>query len=288
MASQRLEERLEAAGDDAADRVTVDLDLRDPGRPLDLAGRRGSDEGDLDSPGGSVVEHARSARTERRVVRIDRIAYPMRSPDRRGVPCGAMARPRRRLGNLPAETTSFVGRRRELAELRRALAKARLVSLVGPGGVGKTRLALRAATDLGRGFADGAWWVDLAEVRDAALVSGAVVAALDLRDQAGAQPLQILSSYLRDRELLLLFDNCEHVLDASAALVADILRAAPDVRVIATSREPLQVSGRARRPGAAAGASGRGRRGNRSPGSSRTKPSCCSRSEPRRHRGRSS
>ena len=147
------------------------------------------------------------------------------------------------MGNVPAETTSFVGRRGDRAEIRRALANARLVSLVGPGGVGKTRLALRAATDLGRGFAHGAWWVDLAEIRDAALVSSAVVGALDLRDQASAGPLQILSSYLRDREMLLVLDNCEHVLDASAALVADILRAAPDIRVIATSREPLQVAG---------------------------------------------
>ena len=154
-----------------------------------------------------------------------------------------MARPRRRSGNLPAETTSFVGRRRELGELRKALASARLVSLVGPGGVGKTRLGVRAASDLGRGFADGAWWVELAEVREAALVTGAVVAALDLRDQAATEPLQILLAYLRDRELLLLVDNCEHVLDASADLVAHILRAAPDVRVIATSREPLQVPG---------------------------------------------
>jgi predicted ATPase/DNA-binding CsgD family transcriptional regulator len=154
-----------------------------------------------------------------------------------------MARPRRRLGNLPAETTSFVGRRRELADVRSALATARVVSLVGPGGVGKTRLALRASTDLGRGFADGAWWVDLAEIRDGALVSSAAVAALDLRDQAAAEPLQILSTYLRDRELLLVFDNCEHVLDASAGLAAEVLRAAPGVRMIATSREPLQVPG---------------------------------------------
>ncbi len=154
-----------------------------------------------------------------------------------------MARPRRHLGNLPAETTSFVGRRQELSELRRGLGGARLVTLVGPGGVGKTRLAVRAATGLGRGFADGAWWVDLAEIREPALVPSAVVAALDLRDQAVSEPAQILLAHLEDRESLLVFDNCEHLLDASAALVRDILRTAPQVRVIATSREPLQVQG---------------------------------------------
>ena len=154
-----------------------------------------------------------------------------------------MARPRHRPGNLPAETTSFVGRRRELAEIRNKLATARLVSLVGPGGVGKTRLALRAGADLSRGFGDGAWLVELAEVRDAALVPGAVLAALDLRDQAGVQPLQILRSFWREKQLLLVFDNCEHVLDASAQLVSEALRSAPNVRVIATSREPLQVAG---------------------------------------------
>src|ERR671921_10943 len=95
-----------------------------------------------------------------------------------------VARPRSRLGNVPAEATSFVGRRRELAEVRRALVAARLISPVGPGGVGKTRLAVRAATDHQRGFADGSWWVDLAEIRDPALVASVVVAALDLRDQA--------------------------------------------------------------------------------------------------------
>src|ERR1700733_2915468 len=154
-----------------------------------------------------------------------------------------MARPRHRSGNLPAETTSFVGRRRDLAEIRKKLATARLVSLVGPGGVGKTRLALRAAADLARGFGDGAWLIELAEVRDAALVPEAVLAALDLRDQAGVEPLQILRSFWQEKELLLVFDNCEHVLDAAAQLVADALRAGPNVRVTATSREPLQVAG---------------------------------------------
>ena len=157
-------------------------------------------------------------------------------------PAAIVARPRRRLGNLPAEATSFVGRRRELAEIRKKLTTARLVSLVGPGGVGKTRLAIRAATDLGRRFADGAWLVELADIRDPALVTNAVVAALDLRDQA-ATPRQVLDAHLRDRQLLLVVDNCEHVLQAAAELVAAILRSSPELRVITTSREPLQVSG---------------------------------------------
>lgn len=154
-----------------------------------------------------------------------------------------MARPRQRRGNLPAEVTSFVGRRRELGEIRKQLTTARLVTLVGPGGVGKTRLALRAGGDLGRGFADGAWVVELAEVRDSALVSNALLAALDLRDQAASNPLRLLVTHLEDKQLLLLVDNCEHLLEAAARLVADLLRAAPNLRVIATSREPLQVSG---------------------------------------------
>ena len=154
-----------------------------------------------------------------------------------------MARPIHRPGNLPAEATSFIGRRHELAELRKKLTTARLVSLVGPGGVGKTRLAIRMGTDLKRGFRDGAWVVELAKVRDAALVGNATLAALDLRDQAATEPRALLLSYLRDKELLLVVDNCEHLLGAAALLVSDILEAAPGVRVIATSREPLSVPG---------------------------------------------
>ncbi len=154
-----------------------------------------------------------------------------------------MARPKHRLGNLPAEATSFVGRRRELGEIRKKLTTARLVSLVGPGGVGKTRLGLQIASDLGRGFADGAWLVELAEIRDGALVTNAVLEALDLRDQSATQPLQILLADLQNRQLLLLLDNCEHLLGSVAPLVTEILGAAPKLTVIATSREPLQVPG---------------------------------------------
>jgi predicted ATPase/DNA-binding CsgD family transcriptional regulator len=162
------------------------------------------------------------------------------SPEYRAV---TMARPIRRPGNLPAETTSFVGRRHELAELRKKLATARLVSLVGPGGVGKTRVAIRISADLARRFPDGAWLVELADVRDPGLVGNATLAALDLRDQAATEPRALLLSYLRDKELLLVVDNCEHLLGAAAVLVADVLKAAPGVRVIATSREPLSVPG---------------------------------------------
>jgi predicted ATPase/DNA-binding CsgD family transcriptional regulator len=154
-----------------------------------------------------------------------------------------MARPARRPGNLPAELTSFVGRRGELTEVRRKLTEARLVSLIGPGGVGKTRLGIRAAADLGRGFPDGSWLVELADVRQPALVGNAVVAALDLRDHATAGPEALLLSYLRDKRLLLVVDNCEHLLAGAASLLAAVLTTAPGVRVIATSREPLSVPG---------------------------------------------
>lgn len=154
-----------------------------------------------------------------------------------------MARPSRHVGNLPAEVTTFVGRRRELGALRQKLTEARLVTLVGPGGVGKTRLAIRLAADIARGFRHGGWLVELAELRDAAFVTNAAMAALGLRDQAGAEPLALLLNYLRDKDLLLVVDNCEHLLEPVAKLVTEVLRDAPAVRVLATSREPLTVAG---------------------------------------------
>jgi len=154
-----------------------------------------------------------------------------------------MARPPRQAGNLPAETSTFIGRRRELAEVRARISAARLVTLAGPGGVGKTRLAIRCAAGLARGFRDGGWLAELAETRNPALVPSAVLRGLNLHDQAAAEPRTLLLSYLRDKELLLILDNCEHLLEPAAGIVSDILRAAPGVRVIATSREPLSVPG---------------------------------------------
>src|SRR3954471_17461405 len=146
-------------------------------------------------------------------------------------------------GNLPPELTGFVGRRQQLHDVKAAVGGARLVTLVGPGGVGKTRLAVRSATDLRRGFADGACLVPLAGLRDPELVPKAVMAVLGLRDESTRWPVSRLIDYVASKQLLLVLDNCEHLLDASAVLADGVLREAPDVRILATSRQPLGVTG---------------------------------------------
>ena len=148
-----------------------------------------------------------------------------------------------RRGNLPAELTSFIGRRQQLQEVKAALGGARLVTLVGPGGVGKTRLAVRSAHDLSRGIADGAWLVELANVRDPELVTQAVMTSLGLRDESSRWPVSRLIDYLASRRLLIVLDNCEHVLDACAVLADALLREAPSLRILATSRQPLGITG---------------------------------------------
>lgn len=146
-------------------------------------------------------------------------------------------------GNLPAEMTSFIGRRHQLQEVKSALSGARLVTLVGPGGVGKTRLALRSATDLSRGIADGVWLVELAALRDAELVTQAVMTSLGLRDELSRWPVSRLIDYVASKRLLIVLDNCEHLLDACAVLADAVLREAPSLRILATSRQPLGVAG---------------------------------------------
>lgn len=145
-------------------------------------------------------------------------------------------------GNLPADITVFVGRRRELSEVRRLLASTRLVTLTGTGGVGKTRLALRVGASCRRAFRHGTWLIELGEVQDHDLVPQTVATALGLQDRA-SQPGNSLAEYLRDKQLLLILDNCEHLLDPCARLVERLLRVAPDLVVLATGREPLGLTG---------------------------------------------
>src|SRR2546430_10578846 len=147
------------------------------------------------------------------------------------------------IGKLPAESTNFVGRRRLRAEVKAAFANTRLLSLVGPGGVGKTRLALRAAADLRRTVHDGAWFIDLAGLDDPHLVPKAVITNLGLADKSGQWPTSLLVTHLASREALLVLDNCEHLLDAVAVLADVVLKEAAGVRLLATSRQPLGISG---------------------------------------------
>jgi predicted ATPase/DNA-binding CsgD family transcriptional regulator len=146
-------------------------------------------------------------------------------------------------GNLPADTTSFVGRKQDVAEVKHLLTRARLVTLTGVGGVGKTRLAVQTAAGLSRAFPDGVWLAELAGLQDPALVAHTVLEALGVHDETGRSPGLVLAEYLRDRRLLIVLDNCEHLLDGSAALAYDLLRAAPGLRLLATSRERLALAG---------------------------------------------
>ncbi|MEE1826054.1 regulator [Streptomyces sp. BE20] len=146
-------------------------------------------------------------------------------------------------GRLPAEVTSFVGRQPELTELARLLAGQRLVTVTGPGGVGKSRLALRAAARAGGAFPDGTWLVEVAPVQDRQLLGHAVLEALRLTDGTARSPLEVLTEQLVGRRLLLVLDGCEHLAEACAELVRALLRALPGLRVLTTSRVALRTAG---------------------------------------------
>jgi predicted ATPase/DNA-binding CsgD family transcriptional regulator len=152
----------------------------------------------------------------------------------------------RHRSNLPAEVTSFVGRRQELREVKRLLTTTRLLTLTGSGGAGKTKLALRASAEMSRGFPDGACLILLDSVRDPLLVTQAVFGALGVHDLSSGLSLSTLTDYLVGQRLLLVLDNCEHLLDACATLASTLLAACPDLHVLATSRQALGVAGEVR------------------------------------------
>ena len=147
--------------------------------------------------------------------------------------------------NLRPQATSFVGRERELADLARLLTTSRLVTLVGVGGTGKTRLALQAAADGLDRYRDGTWLVELAPVSDPELVTSEIGRALGIQPQPGQPPINGIVDYLRSKELLLLLDNCEHLIEAAAEVADQLLGACPALQLLATSREPLGVEGEA-------------------------------------------
>ncbi|RYE39663.1 MAG: NACHT domain-containing protein, partial [Hyphomicrobiales bacterium] len=148
-------------------------------------------------------------------------------------------------GSLPLEMTSFVGRRHELTEAKNLLGGSRLVTLTGIGGVGKTRLAMRVASTVQREYDDGVRLVELGELREESSLVDAVAAAVGVRDQSARPVRDVLVEFLVPREVLLVLDNCEHVVEAVAELAETLLRVCPGLRILATSREPLGIGGEA-------------------------------------------
>lgn len=150
-----------------------------------------------------------------------------------------------RITNLPLPLTSFIGRKHELTQVKLLLKQAQLLSLIGTGGSGKTRLAIQAATELLDEFQDGVWWVELAPLTSAALVPHAVMKALGLSEVPRQAVLETLAEFLRTRTALLVLDNCEHVIEACAELAMALLQreACANLKILATSREPLNVPG---------------------------------------------
>ncbi|MGC1381879.1 MAG: adenylate/guanylate cyclase domain-containing protein [Candidatus Baltobacteraceae bacterium] len=145
--------------------------------------------------------------------------------------------------NLPPQLTSFVGRENDVAEIKRLLKNNRLVTLVGSGGAGKTRCAIQAGAELLDPFADGVWLVELASISDASLVTAEIAQTLGVRERPNRPLLETLIEYLERRELLLIVDNCEHLIDEVRPVAAAILRACAGARVLATSRESLNIAG---------------------------------------------
>ena len=150
--------------------------------------------------------------------------------------------------NLPQQVTSFVGRQRELAEAGKLLRDNRLLTLVGPGGIGKTRLSLQIAADCMDDYPEGVWLVELAPLTDPRLVPQAVASVLGVKEEAGRPVTEALAKFVKDRRALLILDNCEHLLDPCAELAKQLLQAGPRLKIMASSREHLRVAGEATYP----------------------------------------
>jgi non-specific serine/threonine protein kinase len=148
-------------------------------------------------------------------------------------------------GFLPNEPTPFIGRRKELIEVRRLLTSSRIVTLSGAPGVGKTRLALRSAEEVGRRFPEGVWWTDLVGLHDPSLLAQEIAGVLGLHDGSMQWIVETLAQYISDKKVLLVLDNCEHLIDACAVLVDSLQRSCPRVQVLTTSRQSLGIAGEA-------------------------------------------
>ncbi|MFQ5340095.1 MAG: tetratricopeptide repeat protein [Anaerolineae bacterium] len=170
---------------------------------------------------------------------------PVRTPEAEPAPPAVTMRAPEDVStnNLPVSLTSFVGREREMAEIKQHLSTARLLTLTGPGGCGKTRIALEVARDQLGTYANGVWWVELAPLQDPVLVTHEVASALSVHEAPGRPLTEVLADHLRPRHALLVLDNCEHLVKTCATLVDTLLRTCPRLHVLVTSRETLDIPG---------------------------------------------
>jgi len=145
--------------------------------------------------------------------------------------------------NLPVQLTSFIGREKEMLEVRRLLGTTHLLTLTGTGGTGKTRLSVQVAADMLDQFPDGVWLIELATIDEAAQVASAIAAPLRVREEAEEEMLATLTNFLRNKRLMLILDNCEHLVAESARIAETLLRACPGLQILASSREPLGIAG---------------------------------------------
>ena len=145
--------------------------------------------------------------------------------------------------NLPAHLTTFIGREKEIAEVKQELLEHRLVTLTGAGGTGKTRLSLQVAAELLDHFPHGIWFVELAALTDPELIPRAILSTIGISEQAGSRSIELLKEYLHEKNSLIILDNCEHLIEASARVTESLLNAAPDLKILASSREALGVKG---------------------------------------------
>ena len=191
-------------------------------------------------PGGVVLRDLGSVRL-RDLARPERVYQVMHPKLRQEFP--ALRSLEATPNNLPQQLTSFVGRERELSEAKKLLPNNRLLTLLGVGGIGKTRLSLQVAADVIDDYPDGVWFVELASLEDERLVPQAVASVLGVKEEAGRPVLEALVKYVKDRRLLLILDNCEHLVHACAELAKQLLQSGPHVKILASSREHLRLAG---------------------------------------------
>jgi transcriptional regulator with XRE-family HTH domain len=162
-----------------------------------------------------------------------------------GLPTQTISLSNKSITNLPAPLTTFIGRKKEQSDVVRLVDKHRLVTLTGPGGVGKTRLALKVSKEVLGNYVDGVWLVELAPILDPLIVPRITAIAIGLRDEPQRPVIDMLSDYLREKEILMILDNCEHLLDSCSQLAATLLKRCPSLKILATSREGLGILGEA-------------------------------------------